>query len=1123
MLKLATTNATTRRCLLAMLCLAMLFITPSAIAQQPDDAPSSTDPGATTEQPEETARQRARDQLANVYGYDDETLGNMQALVLSQGNLAAQVKRDLDDITALEGDLTRATVKIELLEEQLAEPRQNRRARRRLSQRLGESHAKRLLHAAQIEADQIDIADVQRETTLLATYIKGINAAEEDRQRDALAAKLAEEKRLREEAERRAREEEIKKKEQQELDQIKKQKERAKTKQLETLYAEHEELQKAVLAKTPRRLEIETELAKEREEKNSAFIKRRDELVVFVEQLPEELQENKRKSTVDPVFHSVWLDRRADRSTYFERFNALQRALQTSDEAHTGLADAQDKLQEAKVQLERGETEHSTARVARAETLVKLRTIEAEIADLELEHHDAMLELKLERLEFYEREIELLLPYISSSKRDEFYRLTSDANWQDTRHGLQLALVRITRHIQQRTSQAIDILSDPFSIALWAFVGGLLVRLFFVLIAVVVARSRGPRWIQRLTKEALKRRFFRQRPSATIKGGEVLRHILGPATIFLGITYILSYGQTILPELKYVQWVVNAVIIFRITTVAVSVMLLPRTLREPHKVLEESYDTDEHDNDGIDVFELEINRARKLVRSAKVVIWFWLIYIYIPELVVALMGHSIVWRVIDIATTWGFIIVIYSVLSTWKNDIAVLFERLAAERLPRAVQFVNENKDRVWGVLVIGGASLYVIVTEGIRLGRRYLVETEWSKRINNFIFRKTIEYQRRDQSRPDDDEATTLMIESLPANYKQLFEDHPITEEAYIVERNDHMDDMIAAFYQSWRKHRKQGSIALTGESGAGKSTQLNQIARQFEPTCDAVGVEIAVTRIVDKITSDLDVLEFVADLFELSNAPTTKHELIDILLEMNEHMLIIDDCHHMFVRRISGFAGLELFLEIVNLTDHKHFWVLSFEHYAWSYLTRIKRREHYFGKILPLASWTESEIEDLIARRNLMTGYTCSFTNLVVTRDEGEDVSYEVIKSSRGYFRLLHEFCQGNPRVALTYWLRSLEPGEEDDTLQVGLFKMPPRHATLALDDAYWFTLTALAQHTALDAHEISLITNTEIGFCEMALNYFSEKDVVFIDEANRARLSSLYIRQVLRHLIDSNYLYD
>lgn len=1120
MLKLATTSAMMRRHLLAMLCLAMLFITPPALAQHPD-APPTTDTNST--QPEPSEHQLARDQLANTYDYDDETLSNMQALVLSQGNLAAQVKRDQDDIADLKDDLTRAAIKIELLEEQLTEPRQTRRTKRKLSQRLGEAHAQHVLRAAQIESDQIDIAKVQREATLLATYIKGINTAEEDRLRDELEAKLAEEKRLREEAERLAHEEEIKKKEQEELDQIKKQKERAKTKQLETLYAEHEELQKSVLDKTPKRLELETNFEKEREDKNSAFIKRRDELVVFVEQLPEELQENKRKSTVDPVFQSVWIDRRADRSTYFTKFDTLQRATQTSDEAHDALADAQDRLLDAKSQLERGETEHSKARVARAETLVKLRTLEAAIADLEFEHHDAMLELQLERLEFYEHEIEVLLPHVSVSKRDEFYRLTSDANWQDTRHGLQLAIVRITRHIQQRTSQAFEILSDPFSIALWAFVGGLLVRIFFVLIAVIVVRSRGPRWVQRLTKEALKRRFFRQRPSATIKGGEVLRHILGPAAVFLGITYILSYGQTLLPELKYLQWVVNAIITFRITTVAVSVMLLPRTLREPHKVLEESYDTALEDNDGVDVFELEINRARKLVRSAKVVIWFWLIYIYIPELVVALMGHSIVWRVIDIATTWGFILVIYSVLSTWKNDIAVLFERLATERLPRAVQFVNENKDRVWGVLVIGGASLYVIVTEGIRLGRRYLVETEWSKRINNFIFRKTIEYQRRDQTRPDDDEATTLMIESLPSAYKQRFEDHPITEEAYIVERNDHMDAAIGAFYESWRKHRKQGSIAITGEAGAGKSTQLNQLARQFESTCDAVGVEIAVTRIVDKITTELDVLEFVADLFELSNAPTTKHELIERLLEMNEHMLIIDDCHHMFVRRISGFAGLELFLEIVNLTDHKHFWVLSFEHYAWSYLTRIKRREHYFGKILPLTSWTESEIEDLIARRNLMTGYTCSFTNLVVTRDEGEDVSYEVIKSSRGYFRLLHEFCQGNPRVALTYWLRSLEPGDEEDTLQVGLFKMPPRHATLALDDAYWFTLTALAQHTALDAHEICLITNTELGFCEMALNYFSEKDVVCIDEANRARLSPLYIRQVLRHLIDSNYLYD
>ena len=187
------------------------------------------------------------------------------------------------------------------------------------------------------------------------------------------------------------------------------------------------------------------------------------------------------------------------------------------------------------------------------------------------------------------------------------------------------------------------------------------------------------------------------------------------------------------------------------------------------------------------------------------------------------------------------------------------------------------------------------------------------------------------------------------------------------------------------------------------------------------------------------------------------------------------------------------------------------------------MRRRAHYFGKILELEPWSEDELEELIGNRNLVTGTTINFTDLVVTRDEGEDFSYEVVKSARGYFRLLHEFSQGNPRVALTYWLRSLRPGAEEGTLQVGLFRAPPARVTAEFADNYWFALTAIAQHGGLAPAEIAEVINAELGFCEMAINYFEEMDMVRVDARGRAHLTALYFRQVMRKLTDSNYLYD
>ena len=176
-------------------------------------------------------------------------------------------------------------------------------------------------------------------------------------------------------------------------------------------------------------------------------------------------------------------------------------------------------------------------------------------------------------------------------------------------------------------------------------------------------------------------------------------------------------------------------------------------------------------------------------------------------------------------------------------------------------------------------------------------------------------------------------------------------------------------------------------------------------------------------------------------------------------------------------------------------------------------------------MPGWGEAEIEALISQRHLMTGREVNFTDLVITRPQAasDDFNYEVIKSARGYFRLLHDFSQGNPRVAVTYWLRSLKFPEADDApIQVGLFRQPPVRVSQSMPDNYWFALTAIAQHGCLSAREVALVVNAEVGFCEAALNYFKEMEVVTMDARGRARLTPLYFRQVLRQLTDSNYLY-
>ena len=1109
-----TTSSAARRALAALVLLTIsLFLMPLH-AQQPEPATTPE----TTKAAEQKAEDQRRQELKANYGYGDRELNDRVALTIYKARAAAQAST-LDAMAkAIEEQRVLSEGEERVLEKQLGNPSYPAPVKLDLGIQLALTRLDRARLASSSALLGEDARKWRAENKLVGAYLAALSEEEAIRRQKEIEA-LEAETRRKEAAENE------RKTAQAELDEIKAKQATAKTEQLRSLLSDQSKVAERVVKLTEQKAPLEEKLTKKAEVEKTNFAQRRDELLVFIEQLPKEINDKKKQEEVDKTFAKVRDERRKTRTDFLSIREEMATRAHDFAIKDRALDRAKARLEQAEQQRDESETELGKARAELASTELKVAQLERDIAKLELDHVLERHTMLTDRLNFFEEELELLLPKLSSKKRSEFYSLTSDRNWQEARMGLQLAVMRVTTHVSSRIASALAIIGDPLSISLWAWVGGFIWRLLLVIIALFMARTRGQGLIRKGTELALKRRFFRQYPNFTIKSGEVIRHIFGPIALFASLTYMLFYIRGVLPEARYLQWVVNAIFIFRITTTIISVMILPRTVREPEKVLQGDYDSEMQE--GVDVLSIEVNRARKLVRSAKVIIWFWLIVIYVPEAVVALMGHSVIWRLIDIATTWGFIAVIYSVLSTWKDDIARGFERLAAERLPRSVQFVNDNKDRIWGVLVIGVASVYVIGVEGARLGRRYLLETEWSKRINNFIFRKRVELQQRDQARKDQEQGLddAVQLAALPSNFKQYFQDVPLTDEIYLIERERQQDlaGEVIKHYVSWQASKKQGSIALIGESGVGKSTTLFQISERLFEICDHTETQPVSGQLIDKLTTKSEVCEFIAHLFDLPRIPKSKPALIKALMKQPPRAIVLDDCHSLFLRRIGGFDAIEFFLQIVNLTDGLHFWVLSFNHFSWSYLTRVKRREHYFGKVLQIQPWSESDIEELISKRTMMTGCKPNFTDLVVTRDEGEDISFEVVKSARGYFRLLHEFCKGNPRVALLYWLRSLKPGEADDIIQVGLFKMPPPRVTQTMADNYWFALTAIAQHGKLSTKEIAEIVNTDEGFCGMALNYFEEMDIIELDAHGRASLRALYFRQVLKHLTDSNYLYD
>ena len=1094
------------RAFVLMGCLALSFLVPSQAQEVPSEEPTPAQV------------------LESRYGFSKETLETPIQLLLTRAHLNAQRSTLLEQVEGAQ----RLGVELEgaqrVLAGQLERPGLRRRDRAALGRDLAETLAQQVAAHVQGGAMGLSAQQLQTQVTLLGVQAERLEQAEQvasERlsEEEQARAQLAKEKAALESQRARAIQENRTREAQENLEQIQERQRLARTQQLKELLQEQEDLAKKVITLTKEVPEIEAALAQDMERERKDFVVRRDKIAALLDQLPERLSEAKRQERIDPQFMEVRQDRRRDRQAYIEALENEGPYKQAREEAAAQVVRAKTKLEEIQQDKALGQTELGQARIDLAQQRLRFRNLEFKIANLRHEQLQEKITLLQDELRVDNETFETLLGLASDQTRSDFYRLTSDQNWRDASQGFNLALHRLENHVVMRVTQAIAILSDPFSITLWAWIGGVLVRLAVIFGLLWYLGRQVPLLVGRLTDYLLKTRQLRERPQFVVKFGELLRYLILPVARFVAITYMLSYLGGILPELRYAQWVVNAVYIFRLTGIVISVLVLPRSVRE-RGTTQEGLDflSRPELSESTDVFKIEVSRAKKLVRSAKVIIWFTLLVIYVPELLVAMMGHSVISRIVYLATIWGLVFVVYVVLSTWKEEIARGFERLATDRLPRAVQFVNQNKDRPWGVLVIAGASVYVIGRETARFVKRHVVNTQWSQRLSNFLFRKKIEYQTRD--RAEDQEVVDESKLKVSPEYLALFRQRSLTDESYRVDR-PRARLAILEHYRAWLGSKRQGAVAFVGETGTGKTTELWALTRQFEQELEGSKVVLKCVELDQKMTTKAQALDYLAGLFGLDSLPEERDARMKVILEQPPRVLVVDDAHHMFLRQIGGFDALDLFLEVVNLSDQKHYWVLTFNKFAWRYLTRVKRREHYFGKIVWLEPWTQEEVEMLITMRQVLTGCEANFKDLVVAHAQGEEMAFEVVKSSKGYFRLLHEFSKGNPRVAITYWLRSLKQREGESVIQVGLFKKPPK--IQVLPDNYWFALNAVAQHSELTAEQIAEIITVDVGFCEMALNYFMETDVLILDEQGRAKLRATYFRQVLDHLTIANYLYE
>ena len=497
------------------------------------------------------------------------------------------------------------------------------------------------------------------------------------------------------------------------------------------------------------------------------------------------------------------------------------------------------------------------------------------------------------------------------------------------------------------------------------------------------------------------------------------------------------------------------------------------------------------------------------VRSVRAGTRYILAVLLVLELTSIAVGRGTIYLLTVKFSWWAALPFIYYFLKQWRPHIVSAYQRLTKDRESRRLKnLVARSQHRFYGIFLVGAAFFVVLADRLVRFSRRYLTNLDTTKRLLAFLFRRRVAKHAQQAGR---------VVEHRQVLPQAIVDQFPVSaiDRAHGAMQPPTLD-AIKGIFRTWQELKADGSVAIIGPAGMGKSTLLRLVDT-------ALGVQGVSGQPRTKITRQAKLVSWLGEVFDFSPRPGSESELIRRIREDSRPLVAIDNCHNLFLRRVGGFEAWDAFVRIVNETCDSVFWVMSFNAAAWDYLFNAGGQVSYFRRTVPIAPWTERHIQRLTQLRMARAGFKISFSDLIVANVATGDISAHAGRTSAGYFRMLWDYTGGNPRLAGHFWLDSLVPDETAREVKVHLFAEPKIDELGHLPIDTLFVLTAIAEHENLSAVEAAQTTRLPIDYCRFAINSCLEEGYLVRSEGGRVRLSNRWQRGVLRFLRRRHLVYE
>ena len=449
---------------------------------------------------------------------------------------------------------------------------------------------------------------------------------------------------------------------------------------------------------------------------------------------------------------------------------------------------------------------------------------------------------------------------------------------------------------------------------------------------------------------------------------------------------------------------------------------------------------------------------------------------------------------------------ILAVLHGWRHEIADAYLRVVpAGRLAAAVQ---RTRNLWFGFSVGIVAFVWLAGRALVVVGRDFALGFDQVRRALAFLFRRRMEKRAEQRGYASGD------IEKLPPALVEQFVEDPVGDANLVVDHFPGMQEFESNLAQ-WRETGSGGQFLLIGERGMGKSSWLRRVN-------GSEGLGVVRCQLDERVWTPRALAQDLQSrlLPEGASAPRIA-DLQRALLDGEPRLIVLDMCQNLFLSMVGGYEGLEAFSELMNETSSNVFWLCACNSHAWRHVEAVRPDLVLFQYRQALGRWSEEAIHELIDKRVRASGVEVNFQDLVLDRLDPGTAENRLEGAEEAYIRLLWDHSDGNPRAALHYWLRSLEP-EGDGRVRARLFRAPSTERLEAMNEVAQFILAAVVTHENLTVPETAATTRYPHKLCRMHLNRFVEHEILVIEEG-RYRLSTHWHRTAVRFLSRKNLLAD